>query len=101
MRLLSCAFSRLCLRGFGLAPREANLENFVAGAFIGDDCVSCLGSVLKFLGDKGGELCLIGEEANGDERAGRCGDEKSRLNVGIVASISSDEYQYTSWIGNI
>lgn len=61
--------------------------NFVGGACMGEDCVSCLGSVLKFRGDSGGELCLMGEEANGDERAGRCGDEKSRLNVGIVASI--------------
>lgn len=41
-------------------------------------------------GDKGGELWdgLMGDDDSGDEYVGRCGDEKSRLNVGIVASIS-------------
>ena len=37
---------------------------------------------------------LMGEDESGEETAGLCGDEKSRLKigVGIVASISSDKF---------
>lgn len=62
------------------------------GPFMGEDCVSRLGSVLISRGDKGaGELCdgLMGEDDSGEGRVGRCGDEKSKSNIGIVASISS------------
>lgn len=31
----------------------------------------------------------MGEEESGDERVGRCGVEKSILNIGIVDNISS------------
>lgn len=37
----------------------------------------------------GGELGLIGDDDNGEECAGLCGDEKSRLNIGMVANISN------------
>ncbi len=53
--------------------------------------------MLRFLGESGGLLllpfcdCLMGEEDRGEETAGLCGDEKSRLKIdaGIVASISA------------
>lgn len=65
--------------------------------------------MLGFLGESGGLLLMlmlllpcdgrIGEDDRGEETAGLCGDEKSRLKmgVGIVASISSEDlcYVYT------
>ena len=50
-----------------------------------------------FLGESGGLLLLfpwdgrIGEDDRGEETAGLCGDEKSRLNIceGMVASMTS------------
>lgn len=69
---------------------------------IGEDWISRRGSVLKFLGESGGLLLLLpcdglmGEDESGEETAGLCGDEKSRLKigVGIVDSISSESCVY-------
>ena len=52
---------------------------------------------MGFLGESGGLLLLLpweglmGEDDRGEETAGLCGDEKSRLNIceGIVASMTS------------
>lgn len=69
------------------------MENLDNAPRIGDDCISRRGSVLGSRGERGGEDCdgRRGDEERGDGTAGRCGEEKSRLNigVGIVANMSS------------
>lgn len=65
---------------------------------MGEDWTSRRGRVFGCRGDKGGlllpSLCdgLRGDDDNGEETAGLCGEVKSRLNigVGIAASISSN-----------
>lgn len=90
--LLSCVFSRLRRSGFGLTWRDAYL-NLEHGPRIGDDSVSRRGRVFGSRGESGGELCdgRRGDEESGEGTAGRCGEEKSRLNMGagIVANMSS------------
>ena len=113
-RLLSWAFSRPWRSGFDFALRDAYLKSLLDGweSRTGEDWESRRGnssSVLGFLGESGGLLLLcpweglMGDDDRGEETAGLCGDEKSRLNIceGIVASISSGYSVHENNIGKL
>ncbi len=65
---------------------------------MGEDCVSRRGRVFGSRGESGGVACdgRKGEEDSGEGTVGRCGEEKSKLNIGagIVANISSVVFSY-------